>query len=45
MQFVNLVLLVLSILGFAKLLYEERWGRAAIASILTGIALYTAIFF
>jgi hypothetical protein len=41
----NWTMLILSILGFAKLLYDERWGRAAIASVLTGISLYMMLFF
>jgi len=38
-------MLIVSIIGFGRLLYNERWVRAAVASVLTGIALYTMIFF
>ena len=41
----NWVMLIVSIIGFGRLLYNERWVRAAVASVLTGIALYTMIFF
>lgn len=40
----NWVMLILSILGFAKLIYDERWGRAAISSVLAGISLYMMLF-
>lgn len=39
------IMLAVSIVGFGKLIYDERWARAAVASILTGITLYMMIFF
>lgn len=38
-------MLAASIVGFGKLLYDGRWIRAVVASILTGITLYMMIFF
>ena len=40
----NWAMLIMSITGFARLIYLERWGRAFIASILAGVSLYTMLF-
>jgi hypothetical protein len=41
----NWVMLGLSIFGFARLIYYEKWWRAALASVLAGISLYMMLFF
>ena len=38
------VMLIVSIWGFANLLYNEQWCRAAISSVLTGVSMYMIIF-
>ena len=37
-------MLAISIFGFARLMYYEKWGRALFASVLSGISLYMMIF-
>lgn len=39
------VMLGMSIFGFARLVYYEKWGRAFVSSVLAGISLYIMLFF
>ena len=39
------VMMLMSVFGFARLVYYEKWGRAFVASILAGISLYIMLFF